>query len=153
MQSPYDIDLDKNFANYQSLTPLTFLRRAANVFPKKTAIIHDGMRISYFEFYARSCRLASGLSNLGIDKGDTVSVMAPNIPALLESHYGIPMIGAVLNALNTRLDAGTIAFILDHAETKVLITDRVFSAIIREALSISKINPIDFDLISDNFYE
>jgi fatty-acyl-CoA synthase len=146
MHSPYDIDLEKNSANYQSLTPLTFLRRVAGVYPEKTAVIHGEMCLSYADLYRRSRRLASALSRRGISKGDTVSVMAPNVPALLEAHYGVPMIGAVLNALNIRLDAANIAFILDHAETKFLITDRMFAPIIREALKIAEANPVVIDI-------
>ncbi|PPR64196.1 MAG: Long-chain-fatty-acid--CoA ligase, partial [Alphaproteobacteria bacterium MarineAlpha4_Bin2] len=146
MLSQYDTDLDKNSANYQSLTPVNFLRRAARVYPDKTAVAHGKRRINYAEFYTRCRRLASALSQRGISKGDTVSVMAPNVPALLEAHYAVPMIGAVLNALNTRLDAPTIAFILDHAETKLLITDRVFSPIIQEALMLAKTNPVVIDI-------
>ena len=100
MHSPYDTGLDKNRANYQSLTPLTFLRRAAGVYPAKVAVIHGDMRLSYADLYRRCRQLASALLRRGIGKGDTVSVMAPNVPALLEAHYGVPMIGAVLNALN-----------------------------------------------------
>lgn len=146
MHSPYDTDLDKNSANYQSLTPVTFLRRAAGVYPNKTAIIHGDLKISYAEFYDRSRRLASALSRRGIRHGDTVSIMAPNVPALLEAHYGVPMTGAVLNALNVRLDAANIAFMLDHAESKILITDRMFAPIIREALEIATSDPIVIDI-------
>ena len=146
MPSPYDTDLDKNRANYQPLSPTSFLRRAAHVYPKKTAIVHGDRKISYAEFYTRSRRLASALSQRGIGKGDTVSVMAPNVPALLEAHYAVPMIGGVLNALNIRLDAATIAFILDHAETDLLITDRVFSPVIREALEMAKAAPTVIDI-------
>jgi fatty-acyl-CoA synthase len=146
MHSPYDTGLDKNRANYQSLTPLTFLRRAAGVYPAKVAVIHGDMRLSYADLYRRCRQLASALLRRGIGKGDTVSVMAPNVPALLEAHYGVPMIGAVLNALNIRLDAANIAFILDHAETKFLITDRMFAPIIREALEIAETNPIVIDI-------
>ena len=146
MPSPYDTDLDKNRANYQPLSPTSFLRRAAHVYPKKTAIVHGDRKISYAEFYTRSRRLASALSQRGIGKGDTVSVMAPNVPALLEAHYAVPMIGGVLNALNIRLDAATIAFILDHAETDLLITDRMFSPVIREALEMAKATPTVVDI-------
>lgn len=146
MATPYNSHLDKNPANYQSLTPVSFLRRAANVYPEKTAIVNGDSRISYREFYRRSRQLASALSRRGIGKGDTVSVMAPNVPALLEAHYGVPMIGAVLNALNIRLDAATISFILDHGEAKVLITDRMFSPVIREALKTAKTKPIVIDI-------
>lgn len=145
--TPYDTDLDRNPANYQPLTPLGFLERAASVFPDRTAIIHGALRRTYADFYARSRRLASALAKRGIKRGDTVSVMLANTPAMLEAHYGVPMCKAVLNTLNTRLDAAIIAFSLDHAETKVLITDREFSKVVKEALSLAKVKPliIDYD--------
>jgi fatty-acyl-CoA synthase len=146
-QTPYDTGLDKNAANFQPLTPLTFLERAASVFPDRPAVIHGQRRSTYAEFYARARRLASALAQRGIKRGDTVSVMLANTPAMLEAHYGVPMTGAVLNTLNTRLDAAILAFSLDHAETKVLITDREFSKIIKDALALAKTKPlvIDYD--------
>ena len=135
MPSIYDTDLPRNPANYQPLTPLTFLARAAAVYPAHTAIIHGAARTSYAEFYARSRRLAAALTKAGIGRGDTVSVMLANSPAMLEAHYGVPMTGAVLNSINTRLDAAVIAFILDHAETKLVITDTEFASVMRDALS------------------
>ncbi len=146
-RTPYDTDLDRNPANFQPLTPLTLLERAAAVFPDHTAIIHGKQRTSYSEFYARSRRLASALTRRGIKRGDTVSVMLANTPAMLEAHYGVPMTQAVLNTINTRLDAPVIGFTLDHAETKVLITDREFAKVVKEALSIAKVKPlvIDYD--------
>jgi 3-(methylthio)propionyl---CoA ligase len=146
-QTPYDIGLDKNPANFQPLTPLTFLARAAAVFPDHPAIIHGQRRASYGEFYARARRLASALARRGIKRGETVSVMLAHTPAMLEAHYGVPMTGAVLNTLNTRLDAAIIAFSLDHAETKLLITDREFSRTIKDALKLAKVKPlvIDYD--------
>ena len=146
MVSPYDTNLDRNAANYKSLTPLTFLRRSVAVYPEKTAVIHGDKSYDYAEFGARCHRLASALERRGIGKGDTVTVMAPNVPALLEAHYGVPMIGAVLNALNIRLDAGTVAFILEHAESKVLITDRMFSPIVRDALDRIETKPLVIDI-------
>tara|TARA_Y100001934_G_scaffold276549_1_gene373321 strand:- start:13909 stop:15537 length:1629 start_codon:yes stop_codon:yes gene_type:complete len=146
MNSPYDTHLDQNKANYQPLTPVSFLIRAANVYPNKTAVIHGSKRYSYAEFYARSRRLASALSKRGVERGDTVSIMAPNVPALLEAHYGVPMIGAVLNALNIRLDAAAIAFMLDHSEAKVILTDRMFSSVIKEALKIVSNVPLVIDI-------
>jgi len=145
--SPYDTDLDRNPANFQPLTPLSLLERAAAVFPDHPAIVHGRLRRSYAEFYARSRRLASALAARGIGRGDTVTVMLANTPAMLEAHYGVPMAGAVLNTLNTRLDAAILAFSFDHAETKVLITDREFSPVIREALALAKTRPlvIDYD--------
>ena len=143
----YSIDLDKNPANYQQLTPLMFLERSARVFPDHTAIIHGNYRLTYRAFYARSRQLASALARVGVGKGDTVSVMLANTPPMLEAHYGIPMTKGVINTLNTRLDAAIIAFSLDHAETKVLITDREFSKVVKEALSLAKVKPlvIDYD--------
>jgi fatty-acyl-CoA synthase len=145
--TPYDRDLDRNAANFQPLTPLTFLERAAAVFPDRLAIIHGEMRRNYREFYARSRQLASALRNRGIARGDTVSVILANTPAMLECHYGVPMSGAVLNALNTRLDAAALAFMLDHAEAKVLIVDREFSALMKRALALCSARPllIDYD--------
>lgn len=132
----YEQGLDKNSANYQPLTPLSYLDWAARVFPSKTAVIHGPHRTTWAEFDERCRRLASALLKRGIGVGDTVSVMSPNAPAMLEAHYGVPMSGAVLNALNYRLDAETIAFILKHAETKVLITDREFADVMRDAVKI-----------------
>jgi fatty-acyl-CoA synthase len=146
-RTPYDIDLDKNPANYQPLTPLSFLGRAASVFPDHTAIVHGSLRRSYRDFYARARRLASALAQRGIGRGDTVAVMLSNTPAMLECHYGVPMTGAVLNTLNTRLDPAIIAFSLDHGEAKVLITDREFAKTIAPALDLAKVRPlvIDYD--------
>jgi fatty-acyl-CoA synthase len=126
--------LAKNAANYTALTPLVLLRRAAAVYPDKLAVIHGATRLTYREFYRRCVRFADALRRRGIGRGDTVAVMAPNVPALLEAHYGVPMAGAVLNALNYRLDAGSIAFILEHGQAKLLIADREFSPIVRAAL-------------------
>ncbi|MBO0333094.1 acyl-CoA synthetase [Sneathiella sp. CAU 1612] len=144
--NPYQADLDSNPANYEPLTPLTFLARSAEVYPEKTAIIHGDLSYSYREFYARARQLASALTKRGIGEGDTVSMMAPNIPSVLEAHYGVPMTGAVLNTLNTRLDAQSLAFILDHAECKLLLTDREYSSLIKEALSLTKVKPIVIDI-------
>jgi fatty-acyl-CoA synthase len=145
--TPYDIDLDRNPANFQPLTPLTFLERAAAVFSDHTAIIHGPLRRSYAEFYARARQLASSLARRGIKRGDTVSVLLANTPAMLECHYGVPMTAAVLNTINTRLDAATVAFQLDHAESKVLIADREFSKLAKEALALAKGKPlvVDYD--------
>ncbi|MBT5191944.1 MAG: acyl-CoA synthetase [Rhodospirillaceae bacterium] len=131
----YEQDLDRNSANFQPLTPLSFLPRAASVYPDRTAVIYDNIRYSYSDFYERCRRLASSLSKRGIGVGDTVSLMAPNVPALLEAHYGVPMSGAVLNALNHRLDGDTVAAILNHAGTKVLIADREYAETVEHALA------------------
>ena len=145
--APYDTELDRNPANFQPLTPLGFLERAAAVFPNRTAIIHGPLHRSYAEFYARSRRLGSALAKRGIKRGDTVSVMLANTPAMLECHYGVPMCQAVLNTLNTRLDAPIIAFSLDHADAKVVIIDREFSKVMKDALAQAKVKPlvIDYD--------
>jgi fatty-acyl-CoA synthase len=141
-KTSYDIDLDRNPANFQPLTPLTFLERSAAVFPERVAIIHGKLRRNYRDFYARSRRLASALAKRGIRRGDTVSVVLANTPAMLECHYGVPMCGAVLNTINTRLDAAVNAFTLDHAEAKVLIVDREFSKVMKEALAQCKAKPL-----------
>ncbi len=145
--SPYDRDLDRNPANFQPLTPLGFLERAAAVFPDRLAIVHGALRRTYRDFYARSRRLASALAKRGFSRGDTVAAMLANTPAMLECHNGVPMCGAALNALNTRLDASALAFMLDHGEAKALIVDREFSAVIAAALKIAKARPlvIDYD--------
>ena len=145
-ESIYDRDLDRVQANYTPLSPITFLERSASVYPDKVAVIHGDERYSYRRFYERCRRLASALSRRGIGLGDTVSVMAPNVPALLEAHYGVPMAGAVLNALNYRLDAGTIAFILGHARTRLLITDREFSGTIAAAIAQVDDPPVVIDI-------
>jgi fatty-acyl-CoA synthase len=147
MGSPYDTNLDRNPANHQPLTPLTYLSRSALIFPDHPAIVHGGLRRTYRDFYLRSRQLASALAKRGIGRGDTVSVMLANTPAMLECHYGVPMCKAVLNTLNTRLDAAILAFTLDHADTKVLIVDREFSALTKEAVAQAKVKPlvIDYD--------
>ncbi len=146
-QGIFDRNLDRQPANYQPLTPLSLLARAAHVWPGHTAIIHGLERQTYAAFYARCRRLASALAGHGIGPGDTVSVMLPNTPPMLEAHYGVPMTGAVLHAMNTRLDAPVIAFQLDHAEAKVLITDREFAPVMKAALALAKVRPlvIDYD--------
>ncbi|MBF0373592.1 MAG: acyl-CoA synthetase [Alphaproteobacteria bacterium] len=131
----FETGLSKNAANHVALSPLGFLERAAAVFPDQVSVIHGALRFTWSESYARCRRLASALSRRGIGAGDTVAVMAPNIPALFEAHFGVPMAGAVLNALNTRLDAEALAFILDHGEAKALITDREYSDVIGPALA------------------
>ncbi|MHC5112602.1 MAG: AMP-binding protein, partial [Planctomycetota bacterium] len=141
MTNPYNSDLDRNPANFQPLTPLSFLERAASVYPDRTAIIHGPMRRSYAEFYARSRQLASALTRQGIGRGDTVSVLLVNTPAMLECHYGVPMCGAVLHSINTRLDAAAITFQLDHAQSKLVIADRELMPLMQEALSKAAVSP------------
>ncbi len=131
-----DYELPKNQANYAQLSPLSLLARTAAVYPNRLAVVHGDWRYSWGEAERRCRRLASALKGLGVDHGDTVSVMAPNTPPLFEAHFGVAMIGAVLNALNTRLDAATLAFILQHGEAKVLITDREFAPVMGAALAM-----------------
>jgi fatty-acyl-CoA synthase len=139
--NPYNIDLDRNPANHLPLTPLTFLDRAASVFPDHIAIVHGALRRNYAEFYTRSRQLASALVQNGIRRGDTVSAMLANTPAMLECHYGVPMSGGVLHSVNTRLDASVIAFQLDHAMSKVVIVDREFMPLIEKALALANVTP------------
>ncbi|RWC50797.1 MAG: acyl-CoA synthetase [Mesorhizobium sp.] len=147
MGNPYERDLDKNAANHQPLTPLTYLERAAKTYPDHIAIVYGRQRIDYRTFWQRSLKLASALRKCGIGKGDTVTVMLSNTPPMLEAHFGVPMTKAVLHSLNTRLDAAVIAFQLDHAETKVLLVDREFSGVVRQALELARVKPlvIDYD--------
>ena len=141
-ENPYNTGLNRNPANHQPLTPLTFLARAASVFPDHTAIVHGALRRSYADFYRRSRQLASALTQAGIGRGDTVSAMLANTPAMLECHYGVPMCGAVLHSINTRLDAAIIAFQLDHAGAKLVIVDREFTALMQDALALATVKPV-----------
>jgi len=125
-------------ANYTALSPIVFLPRAAEVYPDRIAVVHGASRFTYGQFHQRALKLASALTKAGVRRGDVVSAMLPNIPAMLEAHYGVPMTGAVLNTINTRLDADTVAYILEHAEAKVFITDRVFAAVAGPALKALK---------------
>ncbi|MBS0354954.1 MAG: acyl-CoA synthetase [Proteobacteria bacterium] len=134
--NPYEQGLDKCAANHVPLSPLSFLERSAQVYPNRLSVIHGARRFTWSETYARCRRLASTLAKRGIGRGDTVAVMLPNIPAMVEAHFGVPMVGAVLNTLNTRLDPEAIAFMLAHGEAKVLITDPEFAAIIAPALEL-----------------
>ena len=145
MSDIYSQNLERTPANYQPLTPISFLERAASVYPARIAIIYGGQKYSYSEFYLRCRKLASFLSINGIGWGDTVSVMLANTPSMLEAHYAVPMCGGVLHAINTRLDASAIAFQLDHAESKMLIADTAFSSIVLEATTIMTGKPIIID--------
>ena len=150
--NPYETDLDRNPANFAALTPLSFLERAASVYPDRVAIVHGPQRQTWAATYARCRRLASALAARGLGVGDTVAVMLPNIPAMYEVHFGVPMCGAVLNTLNTRLDADTIAFMLKHGDAKVLITDREYSATMIKALAQLDSPPLVID-VDDPLYE
>jgi len=144
--TPFARDLDRNAANYVPLSPLSFLPRTAAVYPERDSVVHGQRRYTWRETYARCRRLASALAKIGVSKGDTVAVLAPNIPEIFEAHFAVPMLGAVLNALNYRLDAAGIAFILDHGEAKVLLTDREFSPIVAAALNQTKHRLIVIDI-------
>jgi fatty-acyl-CoA synthase len=138
-------------ANFNALSPVSFLPRAAEIFPGRVAVIHGAARFTYAELHERARRLASALARRGVKRGDVVSVMLPNVPAMLEAHYGVPMLGAVLNTINTRLDADTVAYILEHGEAKMFITDRVFAAVTAPALRNLKKKPIVID-VDDPLY-
>ncbi|MBE7204033.1 MAG: AMP-binding protein, partial [Parafilimonas terrae] len=142
----YDRDLDRQPANYQPLTPLLYLERAARVFPQQVAVIHGPLRRTYAELDARARRLASALKARGLGRGDTVAALLANTPEMIECHYGVPMAGAVLNTLNTRLDAEAIRFCLEHGEAKVLIVDREFSRIAKPALEAMAAKPFVIDV-------
>jgi fatty-acyl-CoA synthase len=144
--NPYEIDLEKNAANYAPLTPLGFIERAAQVYPGCVAVIHGARRTTWSETYERCRRLASALACRGIGTGDTVAAMLANTPEMLECHFGVPMAGAVLNTLNTRLDAEAIAFMLEHGGAKVLIADREFSGTVARALAALKVKPFVIDV-------
>src|ERR1700694_4196172 len=133
-------------ANYTPLSPTVFLPRAAEIYPERVAVVHGGVRHTYARFYERARRLASALQKLGVRRGDVVSAMLPNVPAMLEAHYGVPMLGAVLNTINTRLDADTARYILQHGEAKVLITARVFASVVGPALGKLKKKPFVIDV-------
>jgi len=136
MASIFDQDLPRNAANFAAITPLAFLERSAEVYPQRLAVVHGDLRRTWSELYARCRQLASALRGRGIGKGDTVAVMLPNTPAMVEAHFGIPMAGAVLNALNTRLDPPTIAFMLDHGEAKAVVVDPEFAPVMKKALAL-----------------
>jgi fatty-acyl-CoA synthase len=141
MTSPYDTDLPKNPANFAALTPLAFLERAADTFPARPAVIHGDKTFTYAAFRARCRRLGSALKARGIGYGDTVATLIPNVPAQLESHYGVPMTGGVLNTINYRLSAQEVAFILDHGDAKILIADHEFGALAKAAVALSRSKP------------
>jgi fatty-acyl-CoA synthase len=140
--NPYNVGLDKNPANYAALTPIDFIAWSARVCPNRVAVIHGERRFSWAETYARSRRLASALVGLGVEEGDTVAALLSNTPEMYEAHFGVPMTGAVLNALNTRLDARAIAFMLQHGEAKVLLVDREFSTLAAAALGMLDVQPL-----------
>ena len=154
--SNYNKNLDKNNANYVPLTPLSFLERTKDIYPNYEAIIYESRKYTWKEVYERCIKFASALDKIGIKNGDTVSIMAFNTPEIFEAHYSIPMVGAVINAINTRLDSKTISYILNHSDAKVLIVDRQFHEIINRALEnvknkITIIDIIDKDIDNSNF--
>ncbi|MGZ5571416.1 MAG: acyl-CoA synthetase [Usitatibacter sp.] len=152
MKSPYEQGLERNPANYTPLTPVSFLAKAAYVYPDRTAVIHGEVRRTWKETYARCRKLASALARRGVTRGDTVAAMLPNVPAMMELHFAPAMFGAVLNTLNTRLDAEAIGFMLDHGEAKVLFTDREFAPVVSKALRLAKPKPLVID-VDDALFE
>ena len=145
----YEKNLDKNDANFVPLTPLSFLDRAKDIYPNYEALVYENRSYTWNEVYKRCTKFASALEKIGISEGDTVSVMAFNTPEIFEAHYSVPMIGAILNTINTRLDAKTVAYILNHCEAKVLIIDRQLHAVIEKALTQIKKKPIIIDIQDD----
>ena len=145
--SHYNTNLDKNEANYVPLSPLTFLERTKDIYPNYEAIVYESRSYTWKEIYKRCVKFASALDKLGVKTGDTVSIMAFNTPEIFEAHYSIPMVGAVINAINTRLDPNTVSYILQHSDAKVLIVDRQFHEVIEKALKNikNKIKIIDID--------
>ena len=152
MANPFETNLEKNPANFQSLTPLSFIERTAATYPDRTAVIHGNIQRTWAETYTRSRRLASALERYGLKPGETVAAMLPNVPAMVEAHFGVSMMGGVLNALNIRLDDDAIAFILQHGEAKVLLTDREFSETIKGTLEQLDDKPFVID-VDDVTYE
>ncbi len=144
--NPYQQGLDRNPANFAALTPLSLIARTAYIWPQRTSVIHGTRRYTWGETYARSRQLASTLARSGIGHGQTVAAMLANTPEMVEAHFGVPMAGAVLNTLNTRLDAATLAFMLDHAEARVLLTDTEFSGVVSEALNLVRRKPLVIDV-------
>ena len=149
--SIYDQHLDASSANYEALSPLSYLERTAFIYPDQPAVVHGDVRRNWDEVYRRCKQLASALIQRGINKGDTVSIMAPNLPEHFEAHFGVPMSGAVLNSINTRLDAPVVAFILQHAETKLLIVDREMSPVVEKALHMMQKPPVVIDIDDPSF--
>jgi fatty-acyl-CoA synthase len=150
-RNPYEIDLDRNPANYAPLTPLSFIERAAAVYPERRAVVHGARTFTWAEAYRRCRRLASALAQRGIGPGDTVATMLANTPEMCEAHFGVPMVGAVLNTLNTRLDAEAIAFMLNHGEARALLTDREFSRTIEKALGRVDRRPLVIDVLDPEY--
>ncbi|WP_151638506.1 acyl-CoA synthetase [Noviherbaspirillum aerium] len=149
--SMFENGLEKNPANYVALTPITFIERAAAIHPERLSVIHGTLRLTWRQSYERARRLASALAKRGIGHGDTVAVMLPNIPAMIDVHFGVPMAGAVLNTLNTRLDACAIAYMLEHGEAAAVIVDREFSAVMQEALAGLPKRPLVIDVDDPEF--
>ena len=149
--SIYDIGLDRGPANHAPLSPVGFLEWSAAVYPDRMAVVHGARRFTWSETYRRSRRLASALTQAGVGRGDTVAVMLTNTPEMYECHFGVPMTGAVLNTMNVRLDAATIAFMLDHGEARFLITDREFSPTVRAALGQCTAKPLVIDVLDSEY--
>ena len=148
---PYETALDRNPANYAPLTPISFIERAADVYPQRIAWVHGDMHATYAAFRARARRLAAALTGRGVGPGDTVAVMLPNTPPMLEAHFGVPMAGAVLNSINYRLEAATIAYILEHGAAKVLLTDTEFAPTIKAVLEQVRRRPLVIDVVDRQF--
>lgn len=153
LESIYNVGLDANAANYEALTPLSFAERTAHIYPEYPAIIYGALRRTWGETYERMRRVASALTARGLQKGETVSIIAANIPEMFEAHFAVPMAGAVLNTVNTRLDAEAIAFILAHAEAKVIMVDPEFADVVDRAIHMSGLTDVLVVDILDPTYE
>jgi fatty-acyl-CoA synthase len=147
----YTQGLARNGANFAALTPIDFIARAATVYPQRLAIVHGALRQDWATTYARCRQLASALQKAGVGQGDTVAVMLPNIPAMVEVHFGVPMSGAVLNTLNTRLEPESLAFMLDYAQAKVLLVDREFVGVMSKALALCQVKPLLIDVTDPEY--
>ena len=148
----YEQNLPKTAANFAALSPVDFLLRAAEVYPDRLAVVHGKIRRTWLQTYQRAQQLARALRALGVQKGDTITAMLPNTPEMLECHFGVPVLGAVLNALNTRLDAASLTYMLNHGHAKVVIVDREFSKAMKEAILNANVKPIVID-VDDSEYD
>lgn len=151
MSNIYDQGMPRNAANHVAISPLTFIERAASVYPDLPAVVHGQTRRDWATTWQRCRRLASALERRGLGKGDTVSVMLPNVPAMFEAHFGVPLAGCVLNTLNIRLDASAIAYMLEHAETRAILVDPEFVEVVREAIKGLDRPPLVIDVLDPEF--
>ena len=151
MANPYETDLPKTPANFTAMSPLSLIARTAAVYPNYPAVVHGQRRFTWAETYARCRRLGSALQPKGLKPGETVAMVATNIPAHYEAHFGVAMAGGVLNSINTRLDAAAVAFILDHGEAKIVLVDRELSGVVKAALTQCQAKPFVIDIDDETY--